>query len=305
MAQDAENAQSRLSNIEAVVPILGALRTISLGNWQGALNRRAGLRTYTQGLLRLIPAVLRSLPSSKPTGISGLLRRKPQRSPLSKTSVGIVYAFGTERGLCGRYNRVLAESVMEHLTTLHNDSVSLKVRGARLERALSSLDDAPAIAEFIPSSLTGMPTYPNAAQYVREWLVAYERGELDFVDLIYNASSGTGQYAPRVLRLLPPDLSEAGLDNTRDEVDDAWIIIDTDPLALLVRIIEQWTSITLYQVMLDAVATEHSARYQLMESASKNADDLVEDLTLSIQSLRRQAITREMQELAVGAGMVG
>ena len=50
--------------------------------------------------------------------------------------------------------------------------------------------------------------------------------------------------------------------------------------------------------------TEHSARYQLMESATQNADDLIDELMLTVKSARRQAITREMQELAVSAGLL-
>ena len=56
--------------------------------------------------------------------------------------------------------------------------------------------------------------------------------------------------------------------------------------------------------MIEAALTEHATRYQLMESATQNADDLIEALMLIVQSARRQAITREMQELAVSAGLL-
>ena len=81
--------------------------------------------------------------------------------------------------------------------------------------------------------------------------------------------------------------------------------METDPVHLYTEIVIQWTGIQLYSIMLEAAITEHAARFQLMESATQNAERLVEELTISIQSIRRQQITRELQELAIGAGLVG
>jgi F-type H+-transporting ATPase subunit gamma len=82
-------------------------------------------------------------------------------------------------------------------------------------------------------------------------------------------------------------------------------IIDTDPLSLYTTVIEQSVAVELYRVLLASSAAEHSMRFQLMESATQNADRLIEELTLIIRTARRQEITQEMQELAAGAGLLG
>ena len=81
-------------------------------------------------------------------------------------------------------------------------------------------------------------------------------------------------------------------------------IIETDPLGIYARIIEQWMATTTYRLLLEATGTEHAARYQLMESATQNAEDLIEELTRDIKSGRRRAITQEMQELAAASGLL-
>jgi F-type H+-transporting ATPase subunit gamma len=81
-------------------------------------------------------------------------------------------------------------------------------------------------------------------------------------------------------------------------------IVDTDPLSLYATVIQQWTAVQLYNVLLNSSAAEHSTRFQLMESATQNADQLIEELTLVIQTARRQEITEEMAELATGAGLL-
>jgi F-type H+-transporting ATPase subunit gamma len=83
------------------------------------------------------------------------------------------------------------------------------------------------------------------------------------------------------------------------------VIIETDPLALYTRVVEQWASVQLYTLLLDSAAAEHAARYQLMEGAAQNAERLIEELTAELQAARRRAITQEMQELAAGAGLLG
>jgi F-type H+-transporting ATPase subunit gamma len=83
------------------------------------------------------------------------------------------------------------------------------------------------------------------------------------------------------------------------------IIVETDPVSLFARVIEQLTATRLYALLLESAAAEHAARYELMGAATQNADRLIAELTLAIHTARQQAITQEMQELAAGAGMIG
>jgi F-type H+-transporting ATPase subunit gamma len=104
------------------------------------------------------------------------------------------------------------------------------------------------------------------------------------------------------MSLIPPDL-RSDQSATAPEI---WPppIIETDPLGLYARLVEQLTAATLYDCLIDSAVAEHAARFRLMEEASQNAAQLIEELTQSIQAARRQAITREMQELIVGAGLL-
>jgi F-type H+-transporting ATPase subunit gamma len=152
-------------------------------------------------------------------------------------------------------------------------------------------------------SIATLPPFHLAFELTRRWLARYEEWELDAVDLVYNAYHGTGHYEPTVVRLIPPQLPPEG----PNSLSESWPppIIETDPLSLYARVVEQWAAVSLYGLLLDSAAAEHSTRYQLMESATQNADRLIEELTLAVQAARRHTITREMQELAAGAGLVG
>jgi F-type H+-transporting ATPase subunit gamma len=141
----------------------------------------------------------------------------------------------------------------------------------------------------------------------RRWWARHEAGDLAAVDVIYNAYRGLGQYEPTVTRLIPPsDVPLAALEQDV-EAETFWPppIIETDPVSLRQQVIEQWTSVSLYRILLDSAAAEHATRYQLMEAATQNAERLIAELTLAVQTARQQEITREMQELTAGAGLLG
>ncbi len=300
VAQDPERVQSRLENIRAVKPILGALRTIALGSWQMALNRRAEMARYAARLQAMLPVVVAHLPRER-WSLRVLARRwrykEAAPAPPGRTVLLVV---GSERGLCGRYNDLLIARAEARLTELRATGAEVEVGalGRRMARGLRQQGLPPAWFRSLP--VTALPPFPFARELTRRWLARYEAHELDAVEIVYAAYRGAGRYEPHVVRFIPPDVAQTG---GQGEVPA--VIVDTDPLRLYVRLVGQWASVRMYSMLLEAAASEHSARYRLMESATQNADRVIEELTLALQSARRQAITREMQELAVGAGLLG
>ncbi|MGC9521725.1 MAG: F0F1 ATP synthase subunit gamma [Anaerolineae bacterium] len=305
MSYELKKAEDRLDNVRKVKPILAALRTISLGSWQMARSRREGLSDYSRRLLHLLPCVLPRVTSDGGTPLRrfGVAHRKERR----QASHQVVLVIGSERGLCGRYNA----TVLTELETLYSEwpsgvSMELMALGSRMIRELRRAGYELAWTQSL--SVTTLPSYAFAYELVSTWLQRYEAYEVDAVDVLYNADAGATTYRPKVARVIPPEipgLSETGAEREGICARPEEVIIETDPVRLYVRIVEQWTATALYGLLLEAAVTEHAARYQMMESATQNADELIEDLMLTVQSARREAITREMQELAVGAGLLG
>lgn len=298
--EDIERIQSRLDNMRTVEPILDALQTISIGNWQLALRQQGRLREYRDRLHAVLSALTPHLMSSRRKG--GLLRHRQwfamtDTTPDRRIAVLIV---GSERGLCGSFNAALMARAGDHVRALRQDNcqVELLALGARLVRLIRRREWE--LAWSGPLSVTSLPPFSIAWELSRCWLADYEAHRLDAVDLVYNAYHKPGVYAPAVVRLLPPKLPPV-------VSEPAWPppIVETDPLRLYARAIEQWAALHLYQVLLESAASEHSTRFQLMEAATQNAERLIAELTELVQSARKQAITQEMQELAVGAGLIG
>jgi len=294
-----DRAQARLQNIRSVQPILSALHTISLGSWQAALNQRGRVQGYAERLEALLPVVTAHL-STKPSLFPPRERGgRPEGTGGVKTAILVI---GSERGLCGRFNVTVVERAEAYLAD-QKDNVELIVLGSRVRRILERHGHQLAWSGAL--SITALPPFELASHLSRRWLTSYEARELDAVDLIYNAYRGLGSYEPTVTRLIPPSPPFIPPASGGDRGEEISTIIETDPLSLYTRMIEQWTATRLYELLLESASAEHSTRYELMGAATQNADHLIDELTLAIQTTRQRAITQEMQELAAGAGLIG
>jgi F-type H+-transporting ATPase subunit gamma len=288
-----ERAQARLENIRSVQPILSALHTISLGSWQMALNQRGRVQRYAERLETLLPLVMAHLPSPP-------FHPPPMGGDRGGGIVALV--IGSERGLCGRFNAAVVECAEAHLAD-QEANVELMALGSRVCRILERHGHQ--LVRSGALSITALPSLELARDLCCRWLARYEEHGLDAVDLIYNAYRGLGSYEPTVTRLIPPSPPFIPPASGGDRGGKIPVIIETDPLSLYTRVIEQLTATRLYELLLESASAEHAARYELMGAATQNTDRLIAELTLAIQTARQQTITQEMQELAAGAGMIG
>jgi F-type H+-transporting ATPase subunit gamma len=291
--EELERAQARLDHIRTVEPILSALRTISLGSWKITLRQRNSVQRYGERLTAILPLLAPHLPAGR--------RARGETGPTSDRVVALVV--GSERGLCGRFNVAAVERAEQYLTEQETAGaqVELTALGTRVRRIFQRRRRPLAWSGAL--STATLPPFHLAFDLTRRWLARYEERELDAVDLIYNAYHGTGHFEPTVIRLIPPQLPPERQNTLREPWPPP--IIETNPLSLYARVVEQWAAVRMYGLLLDSAAAEHSTRYQLMESATQNVDRLIEELTLAVQAARRYAITQEMQELAAGAGLIG
>ncbi len=285
-----EQVQERLQHIHSVEPILDALRMIALGSWQKAKKQQGVSQQYSQRLLAMVPALLPRLAPERP------LEDAAEERPFQR----LVLVVGSERGLCGRFNNAVVEHAEAHLTRCEaqGETVVLLGLGGRVQRLLAA--EARPLVWFGALPTTSLPPFALAVALTEQWLGQFETQQIDAADCVYNRYTGMGRYMPTVTPVLPPPLP------TLQRPTESWPppIIETDPAALLGRIVQQWTAVHLYNLLLESAMAEHSVRYQLMESAEQNIERLLEELSTAVQVGRQQAITREMQALAAGAGLL-
>ncbi len=297
MSEGKERAEARLSNLEAIEPLLGSLRVLSLSTMQMALNRQASLSTYSERF-SLVAAQVRSLVGNKL--VSREVEERFDYRPVEQTQVLAV--IGSSRGICGQYNKQLARLAFEQLK--QKDALPTKILafGVRVQRALIQEGVQFEGQETLGRGST--PAYDLAGQFLRGWTAAFETGTLAKVEILSFRKRNVGtNYNPVFTTLLPA----GGAANHEDEQKKLpWPapIIEGKPEVMLEQIDRHLLAIRFYQLILDAIAAENLYRYRLLEEAKENTSNLLDELELAIQSERRKEITQQLQELLVGSGML-
>jgi F-type H+-transporting ATPase subunit gamma len=289
MPETLERAQARLHNISIVKPLLEALKTISLGSWQASQRANRYSDIFRKHLMQVLPQVLSRLSLPEDT-IPG--RRSRKRC--------LLVLIGSERGLCGNFNRDLVKKTRESVDRLEAQGYAMRtiVFGSTASRILHR-----EYSGNLDLSVYPMPSVPSpnmAGEWGSAWVRDFDSGSVDRVEIVHNQSIGTSSYETRSTCLIPFVMPRI----TPGSQAFSEMLLDGKPRSIFSSIIRQLIALDVYNFLLSSSIAEHSTRFRLMDEASRNADDLIDELTLDVQAARRQSITQEMEELAVGSGLL-
>jgi F-type H+-transporting ATPase subunit gamma len=198
----------------------------------------------------------------------------------------------SDRGLAGPFNtntiRYAAQAITDHPGDLAVVTVGRKGRDAmRRSRVpiaahFEGFGDRPAFADVLP-----------LARLVTDDYVA---GVYDRVDVVYSRFVSTLVQKPVIDRLLPVEPAEdtSGIPGNQ-------FLFEPNPADFLRALLPRYIATRIFQAVLESKASEESSRMVAMKNATENAQELIEDLTLSYNKVRQANITREMVEIASGA----
>ena len=198
----------------------------------------------------------------------------------------------TDRGLAGPLNtntiRFAAREITGNPGDLAVVTVGRKGRdamrraGVPIEAHFAGFGDRPSFADVLP-----------LARLITDDFLAdtYAR-----VDVIYNRFVSTLVQRPEKIQLLPIRATE-----DTEGIPGNQFIFEPNPGAVLERLVPRYVATRLFQAVLEGKASEESSRMVAMKNATENAEDLIDDLTLSYNKVRQTNITREMIEIASGA----
>jgi F-type H+-transporting ATPase subunit gamma len=152
-------------------------------------------------------------------------------------------------------------------------------------------------------------TYPAAREIAEEVARAYADGEYDAVYVIYNRFVSVMRQELTEERLLPIPVgpgSEAGAESGAEAAGSgargaADYLFEPSPEAILAQILPRYLTFQVYRVLLESQAAEHAARMTAMDSATSNAGEMIEKLTLHYNRARQAAITKELIEVVSGS----
>jgi F-type H+-transporting ATPase subunit gamma len=204
----------------------------------------------------------------------------------------LVVLVTSDRGLCGAYNVNIIRAATDfarqqnkpvRFITIGQRGANFAARyGKEIVAGFTGLSDRPSILDVGPISKIA----------IDEFL----KGQADEVYIAYTDFVNTLVQRPTVRLLLPIRPARESREGA-----SAVYLYEPDPETILSSVLPRFTEMQIYQALLEAVASEQSARMVAMRNATDNAHELIEDLTLAMNKARQASITKEMLEIAGGA----
>lgn len=208
-----------------------------------------------------------------------------------------IITISSNRGLAGGYN----SNVIKLITgsEIAKEEVLLYTIGKKAHDVLDGKGYEVA-SEY--DEVMEAPTYEDAMRISKEVLDAFTNGEVGEIYLAYTHFKNTVSHEPKLLKLLPVDISEEELKKDEGEKDSKMLMnFEPNPEEALDMIVPKYVTSLIYGALVEAVASENGARMQAMDSATSNAEDIISDLTLKYNRARQGSITQELTEIIAGA----
>jgi F-type H+-transporting ATPase subunit gamma len=199
-----------------------------------------------------------------------------------------------DRGLCGAFNANILRAATTFLRQHAAQTVSLATVG-RKGRDFFRRRGIAIRSEFV--NIFSKLDYSQAKDIAEAVMQAYSEAEVDAVYVVYNEFKSVIQQRVVVEKLLP--LSRSELEATESAVD---YIFEEPPQDIFNRLLPRYVEVQVYRALLESGASEHGARMASMDTASRNAGEMIDMLTLNMNRVRQAAITREIIEVVSGAG---
>jgi F-type H+-transporting ATPase subunit gamma len=148
---------------------------------------------------------------------------------------------------------------------------------------------------------TDRPSYGDASAIADELCSLYREGTVDRVALVYNAFQSALSQHVVVEELLPIPEGRFAEVSARERALEGTVIFEPEAADMLDELLQTSIEIQIYRALLESTASEHGARMTAMGNASKNANDLIDGLTLAMNRARQAEITQEILEVVAGA----
>ncbi|RLB24623.1 MAG: ATP synthase F1 subunit gamma [Deltaproteobacteria bacterium] len=272
----------RIQTVENTAKICKAMEMIATAKMKRAQDQARAGRPYAEKISEVIADL--AIHPQVGEDAQPLLQNREIRK------IAIVH-FTTDRGLCGglnaNLNRVIGTFISEQIVPVTVITIGRKGRnfmlraGQTIRAEFTGINDRPSLQDTLPIS--------------RVVIDDYSSGEVDLVYLTYPRFVSTMVQQPTMEVLLPIEPVDLP-SGERGEY-----IYEPEPGIVLNELLPRFVEMQVYHAALELIASEQSARMVAMRSASDNAREVIEDLTLTLNKARQETITNEICDISGGA----
>ncbi|MBO4844918.1 MAG: ATP synthase F1 subunit gamma [Lachnospiraceae bacterium] len=273
----------RKGSIQSTQQITKAMKLVSTVKLQRTKQRALNSKAYFSYMYNTVQSILSKAGTINHSYVTGN----------DSTNKAVIVISGN-RGLAGGYNSNIVKLITKG--DLADDELIMYTIGKKCREAFNRYGYV--LADDY-SYMIEAPDYVDAMRLSAVLLNQYRKGEIGEIYLAFTAFKNTVSHEPTLLKLLPVDQSDVSIET--DDKADVPMNFEPAEEEALELIIPKYVASIIHGAMIESVASENGARMQAMDSATSNAEEMIDKLTLQYNRARQGSITQELTEIIAGA----
>ena len=278
----------RISTVTSIRKITKAQQMVAASKLRRAHEAAEAARPYAEKMSAVI------------ANLAAGLKGNPDASPLlvgnGRDKTHLVVVATADRGLCGSFNTNIVRLAKQHIEALLKDGKEVKILcvGRKGRDQLRRVYGRMIVDTFDFMGVKRIG-YVNAMPIGRRVLDMFEAGECDVATLIYSRFRSVISQQPTAQRLIPAPV------DAKAATGDVVYEYEPDEGEILAELLPRNVTVQIFRALLENVAGEYGAKMSAMDSATRNAGDVIDNLTLQYNRTRQAMITKELIEIISGA----
>tara|TARA_B100000941_G_scaffold66585_1_gene44427 strand:- start:956 stop:1840 length:885 start_codon:yes stop_codon:yes gene_type:complete len=290
-----DDLKKRIGSVKSTEKITKAMKMVAAAKLRRAQESAESSRPYSDSMKDLIESISKGY---KPSSTERNLLTGDE-----KDQIHLLILFTSERGLCGGFNSIVTRTLRDKIENLidQNKTVKIVCVGKKgydiLKRQYSEM-----ITEVIDMRAVKSITYQDAKNISDKVVKMFFDGEFDKCSIFYNEFKSVISQIPTEQQVIPIEIISNESDQERKE--DSFFEFEPGESEILDEILPLNFTVQVFKALLESAASEQGARMSAMDNASRNAGDMIDNLTLFYNRSRQAVITKELIEIISGAEAV-
>ena len=290
-----DDLKKRIGSVKSTEKITKAMKMVAAAKLRRAQESAESSRPYSDSMKDLIESISKGYnPSSTDRNLL---------TGDEKDQIHLLILFTSERGLCGGFNSIVTRTLRDKIENLidQNKTVKIVCVGKKgydiLKRQYSEM-----ITEVIDMRAVKSITYQDAKNISDKIVKMFFDGEFDKCSIFYNEFKSVISQIPTEQQVIPIEIINDEADEEKKE--ESFFEFEPGESEILDEILPLNFTVQVFKALLESAASEQGARMSAMDNASRNAGDMIDNLTLFYNRSRQAVITKELIEIISGAEAV-
>ena len=290
----------RINSVESTQKITSAMKMVAAAKLRRAQESAEAARAYADRMQRMVVSVGES--------VGGIEGAPPMLVGTGSQETHLIVACTADRGLCGGFNASIVREGRQMVRDLKREGKTVKILCVgRKGRDVLKRDFENDIIHTIEGISRRRVEYAKAREVADRITDMFEGGEYDVSTIVFNRFISAMTQTPTAQRLIPLAAPEAHKMEEKETVapgvsgPSAVYIYEPEEEEILKELLPMNIGMQVFQALLESAASEHGARMTAMDNATRNAGEMIDNLSLTYNRTRQAAITTELVEIVSGA----